>query len=48
MMRQKTARPAVYAKYDANLGWVNPNIDLPNVYGPGGYVKINAGVSERS
>jgi hypothetical protein len=32
-----------YAKYDANLGWVNiPNTDLPNVYGPGGYVKINS------
>jgi hypothetical protein len=32
-----------YSKYDANLGWVNiPNTDLPNVAGPGGYVKINA------
>jgi len=32
-----------YAKYDPDLGWVNkPDLDLPDVYGPGGYVKTNA------
>src|SRR5713226_224687 len=32
-----------YTKYDANLGWVNePNVFLPDMYGPGIYLRTNA------
>ena len=40
----KTKAPArqFYAKYDPDLGWVNkPNLDIVDVYGPGGDVKTN-------
>jgi len=32
-----------YTKYDANLGWVSePNVFLPDMYGPGIYLRTNA------
>lgn len=32
-----------FTKYDATLGWVNePNIFLPDLYGPGIYLRTNA------
>ncbi len=32
-----------HTKYDAELGWINePNVYLPNIYGPGVYLRTNA------
>ena len=32
-----------HTKYDPDLGWVNgPNIHIPNMYGPGVYLKTNS------
>ena len=32
----------LYTEYDPELGWVNkPNVDLPDMYGPGIFVRIN-------
>ncbi|MGO9520056.1 MAG: SGNH/GDSL hydrolase family protein [Candidatus Korobacteraceae bacterium] len=34
---------SLYTEYDRDLGWVNlPNIYLPNMYGPGKYLKTNS------
>ena len=32
----------LHTEYDPELGWVNkPNVDLPNMYGPGVFLRIN-------
>lgn len=32
-----------HTKYDPDLGWVNkPSVDIPNMYGPGVYLKTNS------
>jgi hypothetical protein len=34
---------SLYTEYDPQLGWVNlPNVYLPNLYGPGKFLKTNA------
>lgn len=34
---------AIHTEYDSLLGWVNkPNVDIPDLYGPGIYLRTNA------
>src|SRR5271167_1056249 len=47
VFREAFATPPVaeslYTEYDRDLGWVNlPNVYLPNLYGPGKYLKTNS------
>jgi hypothetical protein len=42
---KQNARAAVpeYARYDSTLGWVpRPNVDMPNQFGPGAFLRTNA------
>lgn len=39
----RVAKPSALSRYDKSLGWITrPSMFIPNVYGPGKYVRTNA------
>lgn len=43
LVRDRTIAEERYARYDPELGWASPpNLDLPDFYGPGSFLRTNA------